>query len=94
MKFTPADKEFFAAVRKEDPAVDQLFKDIRQVMEYFPGSKIKHLQIRDSEWGEPQPEGEPYVPLPRIKTIPNGKKPQQRALTASQRRRAQTVYKQ
>lgn len=94
MKFTPADKKFFAAVRKEDPAVDQLFKDIRQVMKYFPGSKIKHLQIRDSEWGEPQPEGEPYVPLPRIETIPNNKKPQQRALTASQRRRAQTVYKQ
>lgn len=93
MKFTQADKDFFAAVRKEDPAVDQLFKDIRFVMEYFPGAKIKHLEIRGSEWGEPQPEGEPYVPLPRIETIPKSKKTQQRAMTASEKRRAQTIYK-
>ena len=93
MKFTQADKAFFAAVRKEDPAVDQLFKDIRAVMEHFPGTRIKHLEIRGSEWGEPQPEGEPYVPLPRPETIPNGKKQHQRPLTAGERRRAQTIYK-
>lgn len=93
MKFTQADKDFFAAVRQEDPAVDQLFKDIRAVMECFPGTKIKHLEIRGSEWGSPQPEGEPYVPLPRPETIPNGKKQQQRAMTAGEKRRAQTIYK-
>lgn len=94
MKFTQADKDYFTAARNEDPSVDQMFKDLRAMMEAFPGSKIKHLVVRDSEWGEPQPEGEVYIPLPRIETIPKDKKTQQRAMTAGERRRAQTKYKQ
>lgn len=94
MKFTQADKDYFTAVRNEDPSVDQMFKDLRALMEHFPGSKIKHLQVRDSEWGEPQPEGEPYVPLPRSVTIPNDKQTSVKATTAAERRRLFTRYKQ
>lgn len=93
MRFTPADKEYFTAVRQEDASIDQMFKDMRALMEKFAGSKILYLKVRDSEWGEEQPMGEPYVPLPRIETIQKGKKPQQRALTVAERRRAQTKYK-
>ncbi len=94
MKFTQADKDYFTAVRKEDPAIEQMFVDIRAMMEAFPGSKIKHLKVRDSEWGEPQPEGEPYIPIPRPETIPKGTKEQQKPMTAAQKRRAMTKYKQ
>lgn len=92
MQFTSAEKKFFEAVRQEDPSIDQMFKDIRATMEVFKGSKIKHLVVRSGEWGTPQPEGEPYVPLPRDLTIPNAVKHNQK-LTASERRRANTRYK-
>lgn len=94
MKFTQSDKDYFTAVRSEDPAVDQMFIDIRSLMEAFPGSKIKHLKVRDSEWGEPQPEGEPYTHIPRPETIPVDTKTQQKPMTAAQKRRAMTKYKQ
>lgn len=51
MKFTQAEKDYFAAVRKEQPHVDQLFKDIRSLMEQFPGSKITYLNVDGNEWG-------------------------------------------
>jgi hypothetical protein len=94
VKFTQADKDYFTAVRNEDPDVDQMFKDIRAIMEAFPGTKIKHLQVRDSEWGTPMPEGEPYVPIPRSLTIPNDTKKSPKASTAKERRRLFTKYKQ
>lgn len=93
MKFTPAEKEYFAKVRAEDPAVDQLFKDLRQMMETFKGSSIKYLRVRESEWGEDFPPGEPAIFAPRPETIRNDKKTQQTARSAKERRRAMTRYK-
>jgi len=57
MKFTQADKDYFAAVRKEKPHVDQMFQDIRSLMEQFPGSKITYLNVDGNEWGKPSPRG-------------------------------------
>lgn len=94
MKFTPAEKEYFAKVRAEDPSVDQLFKDVRLMMEKF-NARIVHLTVRDQSWGRPMPEGEPYVPVPkalRPKAILKGTK-QQQPTTVGQRRRAATKYK-
>lgn len=93
MKFTPADKEYFAKVREEDPVIDQMFKDMRQMMEAFKGSSIKFLKVRDSEWGEDFPPGVPASEIPRPETIPYDTKKQQKAMTAAQRRRAMTKYK-
>jgi hypothetical protein len=93
VKFTPAEREYFAKVRKESPEVDSMFTAVRQMMETFRGAKIVHLKVRDSEWGRPMPEGVPYVPMPRVETIPKGKKKQQAQQTVGQRRRAATRYK-
>lgn len=89
MKFTPADKEYFKQLRTEDPAVDQLFTDMRQIMEAFPGSKIEYLSLPGAEFGTKPPEGVPYVP---VGTTPDRKKAKQ--MTAAERRRANTRYKQ
>lgn len=94
MKFTQADKDYFTAVRNEDPAVDQMFKNMRSMMEAFPGSQIKYLKVRDSEWGKDFPPGEPYVPLPRAVTIPNDTKTKRSGMTAAEKRRSMTKYKQ
>lgn len=97
MKFAQADKDYFAAVRAEDPVIDEMFKDMRALMEKFPGTKIQHLVVRESEYGYPQPEGDRYIPLPRAETILNEAKQYQKAKTATtakERRRLYTRYKQ
>ena len=90
IKFTQADKDFFAIKRQENSDVDQLFKDVRDLMEQFPGSKITYLRVGESEWGEPSPEGV----LPCIQTIPNSKQQKQKATTQNAKRVAITKYKE
>lgn len=88
MKFTQADKEFFAAVRQEKPEVDHLFKDLRSLMTQFPGSSITYLKIGEFEWGEKSPEGV----VPCLTTIPNSTKQNQKVLNRNARRRLITRY--
>ena len=90
IKFTQADKDFFAAKRKESKEVDELFTYIRSLAEQFPGTKIVYLKVGESEWGEPSPEGV----LPCIQTIPNGKQQKQKATTQNAKRVAITKYKE
>lgn len=91
IKFTQSDKDFFAVKRKEQQHVDQLFKDIRSLMEQFPGSRITYLQIEEREWGKPSPPGVvPNVPS----TIPVSKKQNQKATTLNAKRVAVTKYKE
>ena len=92
VKFTPADREYFEKVRREDPSVDEMLRTVRQVLEAFKG-RIVHLTIHDNSWGTPMPEGERYVfPERRPESIPKGTK-QQRPASVQQRRRAMTKYK-
>ena len=93
MKFSPSEKQFFDTVRQEDPEIDQLFRDIRQMSEFFRGSRLQYLMVRGSEWGKDFPDGEKVAHFPRPETIPKGIKANQKALTAGQRRRAMTKYK-
>ena len=89
MKFTDAHKKYFESVRKEEPAVDQMFKDVKAIMQAFPGSRIEYLRLPDAEFGVALPDGIPYV---------SGKKEtiqtQTKQMTAAERRRANTRYKQ
>ena len=94
MKFTQADKDYFSAVRKEQPHVDQLFKDIRSLMEQFPGSKIKHLSIDGNEWGERGPEGVPTMDQSRIETIPDAKEKQRTAVKPKRPKTKAEKYRQ
>lgn len=94
MKFTQAEKDYFAAVRKEQPHVDQLFKDIRALMEQFPGSKITYLKVDGNEWGEPSPEGVTPVTIACPKAIPNAKQQQRTAVKAKRPTTKAEKYRQ
>jgi hypothetical protein len=94
VKFTQADKEYFAAVRKEKPHVDQLFKDIRSLMDQFPGSKITYLSVDGNEWGEPSPPGVPVLPKDRPETIPNAKQKQRTAVKSKRPTTKAEKYRQ
>jgi hypothetical protein len=63
VKFSQSDKDFFAAVRKEEPCVDEMFISIRQLTQHFPGAELVYLKVMGKEWGDPGPRG---VPMTRI----------------------------
>ena len=89
LEFTKEDKEFFESTRTAQPAVDQLFKDVRSLMDRFANSQITYLQVGSREWGSLEEGVIPNVPpliVKRKKTKP--------PTTQNAKRRAITKYKE
>ena len=90
IKFSKEDREFFAAARTADPAVDQLFKSLQSLMTQFSGSHITHLLVNGREWGVKSEGGV----IPSIRTsIPDSKKAP-KPTTQNAKRVARTKYKE
>ena len=89
IEFTKEDKEFFAATRTAQPAVDELFKDVRSLMDRFANSQITYLQVGSKEWGELEEGVIPNVPPLMVK-----RKKARPATTQNAKRRAITKYKE
>jgi len=90
VQFSKEDKDFFASSRAADPAVDQLFKDVRSLMKQFTGSHLTYLQVGGREWGAKSEWGVlPNIPTP----IPASKRAP-KPTTQNAKRRALTKYKE
>lgn len=91
VEFSKEDREFFESTRATQPAVDQLFKDIRSLMEEFAGSHITYLQVGQREWGVKSKEGViPHITLSVLQIQKRMPKP----TTQNAKRRAITKYKE
>ena len=91
VEFSKEDRDFFVSARAADPAVDQLFKDVRALMEKFAGSHVTYLKVGSREWGAKSEGGVlPNIPM----SILERKKATPKPTTQNAKRRALTKYKE